>query len=65
MSIMNHLHALRTAGRPIQSKPGLLKRFARACWEANQRIYVSATTDSKTGRADLAVERQVAFMMLG
>jgi hypothetical protein len=65
MSIMNHLHALRTSGRSIQSKPGLLERFARACWKANQRIYVLATTDTKTGRTDLAVERPVALMMLG
>ena len=29
------------------------------------RTYLAATTDPKTGRADLTMERQVALMMLG
>jgi hypothetical protein len=33
--------------------------------DPNQRIYLSAITDPKTGRVDPAVERQVARMMLG
>jgi hypothetical protein len=39
MSIMNHLHALRTAGRSIQSKPGLLERFARAGRQTSVFMY--------------------------
>ena len=42
-----------------------VKRVVGACWEANQRTYLAATTDSKTGNANLALERQVALMMLG
>lgn len=43
---------------------GLFKWFARACWDPNQRIYLSAITDPETGRVDPALERQVALMML-
>jgi hypothetical protein len=51
---------------PVKSdQPGLFKWFARACWDSNQRIYLSAITDPRTGRVDPAVERQVALMMLG
>jgi hypothetical protein len=45
-------------------QPGLFKWFARACWDPNQRIYLSAITDPETGRVDPALERQVALMML-
>jgi hypothetical protein len=45
-------------------QPGIFKWFARACWDSNQRIYLSAITDPTTGRVDPAVERQVALMIL-
>jgi hypothetical protein len=65
MTTTNNVHALRAARISALTKPGLLKRFARACWEANQRIYFSAITDPRTGRFDPAVERQVTLMILG
>jgi hypothetical protein len=51
--------------RPPSDQPGIFKWLARACWDPNHRIYLSAITDPKTGRVDPAVERQVALMMLG
>ena len=59
------VYGLRNSEIQIQSKPSFVKRVVRACWEANQRTYLEATTDPKTGRANLALERQVALMMLG
>lgn len=52
----------RTPGTSDQ--PGLFKWFARACWHPDQRIYLSAITDPKTGSIDPAIERRVALMML-
>jgi hypothetical protein len=63
---MNITYIVREPQTPGKSdQPGLFKWFARACWDPNQRIYLSAITDPKTGRIDPAVERQVALMMLG
>jgi hypothetical protein len=59
------VYGLRNSEIQIQSKLSFVKRVVRACWEANQRTYLAATTDPKTGRANLALERQVALMMLG
>ena len=61
----NSVYGLRNSAIQIQGKPGFVERVVRACWEANQRTYLAATTDLKTGRADVAMERQVALMMLG
>jgi hypothetical protein len=63
-SSTNNAHTLRPGGTSVQ-KPGFLTRCARACWQANQRIFQSAITDPKTGSADPAVECQVVLMMLG
>jgi len=60
---MNITYTVREPRTPGQS--GLFKWFARACWDPNQRIYLSAITDPQTGRVDPAVERQVALMILG
>jgi hypothetical protein len=65
MNIANNGHAPRSAGTSIQSKLGLLAKVVRACWEANERMYVTATTDAVTGRTEPAKEREVALMMLG
>ncbi len=63
---MNFTYAVREPRKPGKSgQSGIFKWFARACWDPNQRIYLSAITDPKTGRVDPAVERQVALMMLG
>jgi len=60
MNVTN-LHPLRSTKRGA----GILKRFLRSCLESNERIFLSAVTDPKTGRVDPAVERQVVLMMLG
>lgn len=63
---MNTTYTVREPRTPVTSgQPGVFKGFARACWDSNQRIYLSAITDPKTGRVDPKVERQVALMMLG
>ena len=63
---MNITYTVREPRGPDESgQRGLFKWFARACWDPNERIYLSAITDPKTGRIDAALERQVARMMLG
>jgi hypothetical protein len=63
---MNITYTVREPRGPDESdQPGLFKWFARACWDPNERIYLSAITDPKTGRIDAALERQIALMMLG
>jgi hypothetical protein len=63
---MNITYIVREPRTPAESdQSGIFKWIARACWDANERIYLSAITDPKTGRADPAVERQIALMMLG
>jgi hypothetical protein len=64
MNITNAAQAPRPTGTHAK-RPSFLTRFARECWESNQRIYLSAITDPKTGLADPVVERQVVLMMLG
>jgi hypothetical protein len=64
MNITNAAHPPRPTGTYVK-RPSFLARFAYACWQSNQRIYLSAITDPKTGRVDPAVERQVVLMMLG
>jgi hypothetical protein len=65
-STMNITYTVREPRTSTTSdKLGIFKRFARACWDANQRVYLSAITDPKTGRVDPAVERQVGLMILG
>lgn len=44
----NSVYGLRNPEIQIQSKPGFVERVVRACWEANQRTYLAATTDPKT-----------------
>jgi hypothetical protein len=62
---MNITYTVREPRTPAESdQPGIFKWLARACWDPNQRIYLSAITDPRTGRVDPAVERQVALMML-
>ena len=61
----NGVYGLRNSESRFKSKPGFVERVMRACWEVNQRAYLAATIDPKTGRADLAMDRQVALMMLG
>jgi hypothetical protein len=63
MNITYIVREPRTPGESGQS--GIFKWFARACWDPNHRIYLSAVTDPETGRVNPAVERQVALMMLG
>ena len=60
----NSVNGLRNSETQIQGKPGLIQRFARAYWEVNERLYLAAITDSKTGHTNPAVERQVVLMML-
>jgi hypothetical protein len=63
---MNITHTVREPRALGKSDlPGIFKWFARACWDSNEQIYLSAITDPRTGRVDPAVERQVALMMLG
>jgi hypothetical protein len=63
---MNITYIVREPRTPGESdQPGLFKWIARACWDANERVYLAAITDPKTGRVDAAVERQVARLMLG
>ncbi len=62
---MNITYVVREPQTPDSGQPGIFKWFARACWDANERIYLAAITDPQTGRADPAVERQVTLMMLG
>jgi hypothetical protein len=62
---MNITYTVREPHKPGESdQPSIFKWLARACWDSNQRIYLSAITDPRTGRVDPAVERQVALMML-
>jgi len=65
-STMNITYTVREPRTPAESdQTGIFKWFARACWDPDQRIYLAAITDPKTGRVDPAVERQVALTMLG
>ena len=61
----NSIHGLRNTEISIQSKRGLIEKMVRAYWEANERAYISATTDPRTGLTDAAKERAVALMILG
>ena len=61
---MNITYIVREPRTAQSGQPGIFKWFARACWDPDQRIYLSAITDPKTGGVDLAVERQIALMML-
>jgi hypothetical protein len=62
MNITYTVREPRTRGESDQ--PGIFKWFARACWDPNQRIYLSAITDPRTGRVNPAAARQVTLMML-
>ena len=60
---MNITYIVREPRTP-SDQPGIFKWLARACWDPNHRVYLSAITDPNTGHVDPAVERQVALMML-
>ncbi len=60
----NHMSDIPTSEAPIKGKLGLFKRLVRAYWQANERIFLAAITDPKTGRPDRALERHATRMML-